>query len=44
VYYEDHGHYHTVYRFPYEDTYRPYAYCEGSYFAVGTFNSYGARF
>lgn len=41
VYYADHGHYHTIYRFPvYIDatlTYQPYAYCEGKFFATGYF-------
>lgn len=42
LYYADHRHHHTIYRFPHYDdhgavSYRPYAYCEGKYFAVGTY-------
>lgn len=47
-YYHDHSHYHTIYRFPvYVEghlEYRPYAYCDGSYFAVGIFTDHGPDF
>ncbi len=48
IYYGDHGHYHRVYRFPvYEDhrwIYRPHAYCDGAFFALGRFTIHGPRF
>lgn len=44
-YYRSHGHYHEIYRFPvYSDhgvSYRPYAYCEGRYYATGRFDDRG---
>lgn len=44
-YYADHRHYHDVYRFPVYGEhgvyYRPYAYCEGGYFAAGYFDDHG---
>lgn len=47
-YYRPHRHFHLVYRFPvYVDgawVFRPYAYCDGAYFAVGVFTDYGPRF
>ncbi len=48
VYYKAHRHHHDIYRFPvyHEDyvEYRPYAYCEGKYFATGVFGHDGPRF
>lgn len=48
VYYRDHRHHHDIYRFPvYVEgrlTYRPYAYCEGNYFATGYFGIDGPHF
>ena len=47
-YYPAHNHYHEIYRFPVyygpEVSYRPYAYCEGAYFATGVFGHDGPRF
>ncbi len=48
VYYRGHGHYHDVYRFPvysgYRVDYRPYAYCDGGFFASGYFGLRGPVF
>ncbi len=48
VFYKAHGHHHDIYRFPvyYEShvEYRPYAYCEGQYFATGVFERNEPRF
>lgn len=45
VYYAPHKHYHVIYRFPvyvdYGVEYRPYAYCEDKFFAVGSFGPDG---
>ena len=48
AYHRGHDHYHSVYRFPYKTrrglAYRPYAYCEGSFFATGEFTVRGPIF
>lgn len=48
AYYRDHRHYHAIYRFPVfvegHLDYRPYAYCDGNYFATGYFGIDGPHF
>jgi len=48
IYYPEHHHYHAVYRLPYRAhegiAYRPYAYCDGNFFATGSFTIRGPLF
>jgi hypothetical protein len=48
TYHRSHRHYHSIYSFPvYLDghwSWRPYAYCEGAYFAAGIFTRSGPYF